>query len=96
MIEVGLGVSRGKYAMQMRMHRMREILLNADKDANAFDEIWEWMRTRILTKAFASMRLPCPKHFKLKICRHFPNSEIFHYFSRPSNLLFVGFIRWKC
>ena len=42
--------------MRMRTHRMREILLNADKDANAFDEIWEWMRTRILTKAFASMR----------------------------------------
>ena len=54
MIEVGLGVSRGKDAMRMGMHRMREILLNADKDANAFDEIWEWMQTRILTKAFAS------------------------------------------
>ena len=45
----------------MRMHRMREILQNADKDANASAGIWEWMRTRILTKAFAFM-LFCPGH----------------------------------
>ena len=46
---------RMRSGMRMRTHRMREILLNADKDANAFDKIWEWMQTRILTKAFASM-----------------------------------------
>ena len=47
---------RMRSGMRMRTHRMREILLNADKDAIVFDEIWEWMRTRILTKAFASLR----------------------------------------
>ena len=30
---------RMRSGMRMRTHRMREILLNADKDANAFDEI---------------------------------------------------------
>jgi len=45
--------------MPMRKHRKREILLSADKDANASDGIWEWMQTRILTKAFTSM-LFCP------------------------------------
>ena len=34
---------------------MREILLNAVKDANASAGREEWMRTRILTKAFAFM-----------------------------------------
>ena len=46
---------RMRSGMRMRTHRMREILRNADKDANAFDEQWEWMRMRILAKAFASM-----------------------------------------
>ena len=74
----------------MRTHRMREILLNADKDVNAFDEIW--------------VRLPCPipfdsKHADIeKKCHSYmfysSNSDFFLSFSCASNPLFVGFTRW--
>ena len=47
--------------MQMPRHRMREFFQNVDMDANASEGMLEWMRTRILVKAFAVFWAAAPK-----------------------------------